>query len=304
VWVLWLLGALVLWLVVGLLLGVTLGRGIRLADRSEGRDALVPVPGGPSLVPGRAVRPPVISRIRRRAIPLPPLGVGLAAVAVAVETAGYLSRLTGATGAVDRLLALDEPFSLPRVFVAGLFGAAAIAAVAGAGVLPGRRAWWLAVGLVGGAIAAVKVGSTVHKHAMEFLTASLGARAAVGLSAGLALLVVGALWFLSRTERRDRRRVLGVLALYGVASVGLSAVSTLAENTYGWASNWAAATTFVEEAGEALAAVAFLMAVLVGVAPRLVLPATWPLRRSDDALTLDVPEQLPGRTAARGNAQG
>jgi hypothetical protein len=41
--------------------------------------------------------------------------------------------------------------------------------------------------------------------------------------------------------------------------------------------------TFVEEAGEALAGVAFLMAVLVGVAPRLVLPASWALRRTADA---------------------
>ena len=32
-----------------------------------------------------------------------------------------------------------------------------------------------------------------------------------------------ALWFLSRTERRDRRRVLGTLAGYAVASVGLGA---------------------------------------------------------------------------------
>ena len=44
----------------------------------------------------------------------------------------------------------------------------------------------------------------------------------------------------------------------------------------------------------------FLMAVLVGVAPRLVLPAAWALRRSADAQTLDVPDLLPGRPVPGG----
>ena len=53
--------------------------------------------------------------------------------------------------------------------------------------------------------------------------------------------------------------------------------------------------SFVEEGGEALAGVAFLIAVLVGVAPRLVLPAGWPLRRAADAATLDVPAAVFSR---------
>ena len=61
--------------------------------------------------------------------------------------------------------------------------------------------------------------------------------------------------------------------------------------------------TFVEEAGEAVTAAALLVAVLVGVAPRLVLPADWVLRRTDDAHTLDVPETAPG-FAARGRPAG
>ena len=59
--------------------------------------------------------------------------------------------------------------------------------------------------------------------------------------------------------------------------------------------------TFLEESGEALAGVAFLMAVLVGVAPRLVLPAAWALRRTADAQTLDVPEALPVPSSATGD---
>jgi hypothetical protein len=38
-----------------------------------------------------------------------------------------------------------------------------------------------------------------------------------------------------------------------------------------------------------------LTAVLVGVAPRLVLPADWLLRREADAQTIDAPGALPHR---------
>jgi hypothetical protein len=88
-----------------------------------------------------------------------------------------------------------------------------------------------------------------------------------------------------------------VLALYAVASVGLSAVSSVVAGAYGPAGSWAAGATFLEESGEALAAVAFVMAVLAGVAPRLVLPATWPLRRAADAHTLELPANAPVRAA-------
>jgi hypothetical protein len=58
--------------------------------------------------------------------------------------------------------------------------------------------------------------------------------------------------------------------------------------------------TFLEESGEALAGVAFLVAVLVGVAPRLVLPAAWPLRREADAHTLEASEGVRSPEAGRG----
>jgi hypothetical protein len=125
---------------------------------------------------------------------------------------------------------------------------------------------------------------------MRAATDALGTRTAVLVSGLAALAVVSSLWFLSRTERRDRRRVLGTLAGYAAASVGLSAVSASVP------SSWAVTATFIEESGEALAGVAFLIAVLVGVAPRLVLPAAWPLRRTADAHTLEVPAVQPGRT--------
>lgn len=280
------MGGLVVWLVVAVALAVLIGRGVRLADR---RSVGTEEPLTTADLPASFVPP--AARVRRRAIPLPPIGIALAATAVALETSGYLLRLNGVTGRSAQLLSMDAPFALPRMFVALLFAAGALAAVAAAGSIPGRRTWWLAVALVGSGIAAVKAGGTVHADAMRALAEGLGGRAAVVVSVLAATAVVGALWFLSRTERRDRRRVLGTLAGYAAASVGLSAVSASVP------SSLYVTATFIEESGEALAGVAFLIAVLVGVAPRLVLPVTWPLRRTADAQTLEVPVALPSRTA-------
>jgi hypothetical protein len=289
VWWLWIVGGLVAWVVVAFAVAMVVGKSIRLADQRT-VPVLTPVPAATD-------RSEVPAPARRRGVPLPPLGVALAAGAVALETVGYLTRLNGGTGQAARLLSMDAPFSLPRLYVALLFAAAAFAAVAGAGSIPGRRTWWTAVGVVAGAIAAVKAGSTVHADAVTALGAALGAWGATLVSIGAAGAVVGVLWFLSRTERRDRRRILGVLALYAVASVGLSAVSSLIATASSRASSWVATATFLEESAEALAGVAFLVAVLVGVAPRLVLPAAWALRREADAHTLELPEGLPGRPA-------
>jgi hypothetical protein len=286
VWWVWVLGVLAVWVVVGGVVALLIGRGIRMADRrSPGTGVALSTADLPaSFVPAPAP-------VRRRAVPLPPIGVSLAAMAVALETSGYLLRLNGVTGRTADLLSMDAPLALPRMFVALLFAGGALAAVAAAGRIPGRRAWWLAVALVGGAVAAVKAGGTVHARAMHALADAVGKGTAVLLSVVAAVAVVGVLWFLSRTERRDRRRVLGTLAGYAVASVGLSAISASVPAA------WTVTATFVEESGEALAGVAFFIAVLVGVVPRLVLPATWPLRRTADAHTLEVADAAPGRAA-------
>src|SRR4028118_2432568 len=92
-----------------------------------------------------------------------------------------------------------------------------------------------------------------------------------------------------RAGRRARRRVLAARGLYAGAAVGLSAVPGLVGG------QWAVMATFVEESGEALGAVAVLVSVLVGVAPRLVLPAAR-LQRGDEAPAL---EAAVGRRAAR-----
>lgn len=284
-WWVWVLAAVAVWTALAVVGGVVLGRGMRMADERELKPSAWLIPADrPAVAP--ASQPSGV-QTRRRAVPLPPIGIGLAALAVALETIGFVVRLRGDTGPVARALSMDAPYSVPRTFVAVLFAVAAIAAVAGASRLPGRRAWWLGVGLVAGLIATVKAGSTVHVNAMDVLADAVGDAGALALSVAAAAAVIGALWFLSRTERRDRRRVLGVLALYAAASVGLSAVSSVAAGSFG--ADVATAATYLEESGEALAGVAFLMAVMLGVAPRLVLPAEWALRRTADAQTLDAP---------------
>ena len=263
VW-LWIVGGLLLWVLLAGTAAVVVGRGIRIAD-------------------GRAVEPLIGAAARRsprRRIPLPPVGMGLAALAVLLMTAGYATRLSGAQGPVAQAVSMDAPWSAPRLFVAALFAVAAVAALAGAARLPGRRTWWLAVGVVCGGVTVVKAGGTVHVAAMDALASTVGAAGAVALSVLLAAAVLAALAVVSRTERRDRRRVLGSLSAYAAASVGLSAVSA------GAVGRWAVTATYLEESAEALAGVAVLVAVLVGVAPRLVLPADWLLRRDGDAATL------------------
>jgi uncharacterized membrane protein YidH (DUF202 family) len=277
VWI-WIVGGLVGWLLLAFAVAVVVGRGIRIADVR----AADPLTAPDSAAELRLRRP-------RRRIPLPPVGVGLAATAVLLETAGFIGRLTAATGPVARALSMDAPFSAPRTYVAALFAVAAVAAVAGAVRVPGRRTWWLAVGLVCAGIAVVKIGGTLHVGAMTTLSETVGEAGAVVASIALVSTVLAVLAFLSRDERRDRRRVLTCLAAYGGASVGLSTVSALATG------QWAVTATYLEESGEALAGVAVLVAVLVGVAPRLVLPASWVLRREGDAAPLAVPGAVRDR---------
>lgn len=292
-WAVWVVGGLAVWLVLAFIVAVVIGRSIRLADRRElsARQALWSVgeltnvaaaPATPA-----AVRTVVTARPKRRKVPLPPIGVALAALAVTLEATGFVLRLSGAQGEAARLFSMDAPLSVPRMYVTAVFAAASVAALSAAGRLPARRAWWTAVGVIGAAICFVKAGGNVHADALHWLTRTIGSAAALAVSLLLAAAVLGLLWYLARGERRDRLRVLGSLALYAAAAVGLSAISSSMTGARA-----AAAATFVEESGEALGAVVFLVAVLVGVAPRLVLPADWALRRSADAQTIGATDPI------------
>lgn len=275
----WIAGVLAAWTGIALVLAVVLGRSVRLADERS---------FGSGVEPSAAARRRAAAPARRRTVPVPPIGVALAVLAVALETVGYVTRVRGAQGSLARLMSMDAPLSVPRMYVAAVFAIAALFALAAAGRIPGRRTWWTTVGLVAAAIAVVKGGGTVHVRLMAGLRSTFGSTGALLVSIALAGVVIGVLGFVSRAERRDRRRILGVLSLYAFASVGLSAVSAAASGPF-----WSAAATYVEESGEALTAVAFLIGVLVGVAPRLVLPADWVLRREADAHSLALVEPFP-----------
>ena len=300
-WALWVLGGLVGWTLLASVVAVVVGKAIRLGDeRSPGTGVSRPltsadIPGLVTSAAAPADLPRVVPRQKRRRVPLPPVGVALAGLGVALEFVGFLLRLSGAHGATARLLSMDAPLSVPRMYVTVLFAAAAVAAISGAGRIPGRRPWWAAVGVVAAAICFVKAGGTLHSAAMHWLDERIGTAGALLVSAAVVAAVVGLLWYLARKERRDRLRVLGSLALYAVAAVGFSAISASASGA-----RFAAAATFVEESSEALGAVVFLMAVLVGVAPRLVLPADWALRRTADAETLDAANPARPGWQARG----
>jgi hypothetical protein len=270
------------WLVLAFGVALLVGRGIRLADRRSAGTAASTLTTA-DLPAGFLARSPEVRRVRRRVVPLPPIGVALVVIAVALETVGYLTRLTGSTGFAAQTVSMDAPHSVPRMFVSFLFSAAAVVAFVGAGRIPGRRTWWTAVGLIAAAIGTVKAGGTIHARALGALSRAIGSTGALVVSVVLAAAVLATLGLLSRTERRDRRRIQSVLGLYAIAAVGLSAVSAAASGPL-----WAAAATYAEESGEAVAAAAFLVGVLVGVAPRAVLPADWALRRAADAQTLDV----------------
>ena len=272
--------ALLGWTGLAVVLAPLLGLALREADRRERRSL------GLSTAPAERA-------VRRRRIPVPPVAVALLLTGVLLEAIGFVVRTSGHERTA-RLWSMDAPLAVPRMFVAALFALAALAAFAGAVRGIGRRPWWVAVGVVALLIAEVKAGGTVHVRTIAAVGLASRPLLATTLSAAVVGIVLVALWWLSRTERRDRRRMLIALGLYALAAVGLSGVTSLIGEG-GASPYWMAASTFVEETGEAFGAVAVLTAVLVGVAPRLVLPAAWLLRRQADAETLDAPQALPHR---------
>ena len=273
--------ALVGWGVLSVVAAFVVGAALREADRRERAHlGLEPLPG--------AVAAP-----RRRRLPVPPLAAAALLAGLVLESVGLLVRVSGSERGTARLWSMDAPLAVPRMFIAALLAVAALAALLGAARAADRWPWWTAVGLVTALLAQVKAGGTVHVQALQAVgLADRPLVAALG-SAAVAAVVIALLWRLSRRDRRDRRRVLTALAGYTVAAAGLSAVSSLVDRS-GAGLFWSALATFVEEGAEVGGAVAVMTAVLVGVAPRLVLPADWALRRAADAETLDAPDAVPG----------
>lgn len=165
---------------------------------------------------------------------------------------------------MERLFALDALGGLPRLYTTGLFVAGAVlgwlARTRSAG---GAQLWWTAVAGIGAALAVAKLVS-VH-------SAAKGGSPLATLVVGVVLTVV-ALAALTVTGRRwgvaAARPVVLALGVYAAAALGLEAVTALLVSLHdGVGPLTRAAATFVEELGEALAAL------LVLVTLRWTLPA-------------------------------
>lgn len=222
------------------------------------------------------------------------IGGVLGAAVVVAAAAGLAVRLTGARGDVAALLSMDGSGSVGRLFATGVLGAAGVVAALGARWRPGRRTWWAAVAVVAGALALTKSVGNVHYEVMTWLGGGAQSWRGMFLFGLLASAAIAVLWWLSAGDRRDRKRVLGALAGHAGAAVAVAAVADYFEATTGRASTASSVATFVEVVGEGLTAVALLVAVLIGVVPRLVLPEGSRLRRRDDELPAELIELAVG----------
>jgi len=187
----------------------------------------------------------------------------LGALALVLFPVGLIMRLRCAMGwctgsPVEHLFDLDAVGGLPRLFITGLFAGVAVLGWLGRRRSAGRaRAWWTAVAGLGAVLAVAKLVSahSSAKHSAPVLTLVVGV-----------LLTVQALGVLTGTGRRwgltAARPVAVALGAYAAAALGLDAVTSAvaaAQDHVGALSE--AAATFVEELGEALAALVVVVTV-------------------------------------------
>ncbi|WP_324275625.1 hypothetical protein [Blastococcus brunescens] len=227
---------------------------------------------------------------------MPPIGIALFAIAVGLETVGYVVRLTDATGPTANLLSMDAPGPCPAS------SSRPCSPPPPSRPWPGRAA--SRAGAPGGWPSGSWPAPSPRSRRAAPSTPSRSPRSRRSSEPP-------ALWPSAFSWPASSSAGCGSSAApSAVTGAGFSAScrstpsprsacprSRPSRPAPTGASKVAAAATFVEESGEALAAVSFLIAVLVGVAPRVVLPAAWALRRSADAHTLELPEVQPARVA-------
>jgi hypothetical protein len=167
-----------------------------------------------------------------------------------------LGRCTGS--AVERLFDLDGLGGLPRLFVTGLFVTVAVLAwLARRRCVDQPRSWWTAIAGIGALLAVAKLVSahSAAKQSAPVLTLVIGV-----LITGVvlrALVSAGRRWAVPAA-----RPVVVALAVYAAAALGLDAITSLLEASQDHVGVlWAGAATFVEELGEALAAIFVVVSV-------------------------------------------
>jgi hypothetical protein len=190
--------------------------------------------------------------------------IGLAAAALGIFLLGFLVALRcgprGCDGSLaTRLLDLDAVGGVPRLFTTALFlGTGVLAWRASRSASGGAATWWTAVTVIAAGLAVAKVAS-VHS------TLKSSGSPLVTLVGGLALtaLALGALWVSGRRWGvAATRPVVLALATYAVVALGLDLLTGTAaavQDRVGWLT--VSGTTFVEELGEALAALLLLVTV-------------------------------------------
>lgn len=189
---------------------------------------------------------------------------GLAVSALGIFLLAFLVALRcgpqGCHGSLaTRLLDLDAVGGLPRLFTASLFlGVGVLAWRARRAVHGAAAAWWTAVGAIAIGLALAKVVS-VHatlKNSVSPLLTLVG-----GLS--LTVIALVALWTAGRRWGIEAARpVVLAMAVYAMVALGLDLLTGLAaslQEHVGWLT--VSGATFVEELGEALAALLLLVTV-------------------------------------------
>jgi hypothetical protein len=189
---------------------------------------------------------------------------GLAAAALGIFLLGFLVALRcgprGCDGSLaTRLLDLDAVGGVPRLFTTALFvGSGVLAWRASRSASGGAATWWTAVAVIATGLAVAKVAS-VHstlKNSLSPLVTLVGGLALTALALG-ALWMTGRRWGVAAT-----RPVVLALATYAVVALGLDLLTGLAaavQDRVGWLT--VSGTTFVEELGEALAALILLVTI-------------------------------------------
>jgi hypothetical protein len=180
---------------------------------------------------------------------------------VALYAVGFVvrirCRLEGTCGGPTRLFDLDALWGLPRVATAGLFLVTAVLAFRASRRAARVPRWWTAIAVLAAGLALAKLLS-VHSIAKSDSTALTLAG-----SVTVAAAVLSGLWLLGRRwQVAPTAAVVLALALYAGAAIGLDAVTSVlaaAQSHVGALSE--AAATFVEELGEALAALVLLVTV-------------------------------------------
>jgi hypothetical protein len=205
---------------------------------------------------------PTLSRLSRRALRDAWWVGALAVVAVALFSLGLAvrvqCRLHGCAWGRVRYFDLDSIGGLPRLFTTGLFVAVAVVGWVAVRRVQGRaRNWWTGLA-VGGLLLAVAKLLSVH-------SAAKAAAVVATLAGGVALSVVllAALWWTARRWHVPAGPpVVVALAVYAFAALGLDVVTGLMATIHGGSGAVLdAVSTFVEELGEALAALLVLATV-------------------------------------------